>query len=83
MKDESRRDLGRLLFRRRRSPLSEVSLVQEFGALLFKRQPFERHCDLPINSAALFLDGESGRMLKKPLSKGREEIVDVGARSLG
>ena len=60
-----------------------MSFVKEFGALLFKRQPFERHCDLPINSVALVLDRESCRKLKKPLSKGREEIVDVGARALG
>jgi hypothetical protein len=60
-----------------------VSFVQEFAAFFFKRPPFERHSDLPINSMALVLDGQSGRKFKKPLSKGREEIVDVAARSIG
>jgi len=83
VKDESRRDLGRLLFRRRHAPLFEVTLVQDRGAFVFKWQPSQRHCDLPTNAMAFALDGQSGRMFKKPLSKVREEIFAIVARSLG
>jgi hypothetical protein len=64
-----------------RLELSAVSLVEGFGALLFKRQSSQSHCDLPIDAVAFFLGGQSGRNFEKPLSKGREEIIDVGAWS--
>jgi hypothetical protein len=83
VKGESRRDLGRLLFRRRDAPLSQVGFFQECGAFSFKRQPSQGNCDLPANTVAFALDRQSGRMFKKPLSKGREEIVGAVARSLG
>jgi hypothetical protein len=83
VKNESRRRRGLLSFRQPKPTLSAYLGREQFGAFRFDRQPSYCRSDLPINSAAFVLDRRSGRTFEKPLSKGREKVVDVAAWFLG